>query len=78
MQSPLFSGICTAAGSDGAWRAGTVSLRSWGSDQYGQLGNGKKLNQPSPIEFSHPPGVSCMLLASGGTTSYAVSTPGAV
>jgi alpha-tubulin suppressor-like RCC1 family protein len=54
------------------------SLRSWGSDQYGQLGNDKKVNQPSPIEFSPPPGVSYMLLASGGTTSYAVSTTGDV
>jgi alpha-tubulin suppressor-like RCC1 family protein len=54
------------------------SLRSWGSDQSGQLGNDKRVNQPSPIEFSPPPGVSYMLLASGGSTSYAVSTTGDV
>ncbi len=54
------------------------SLRSWGSDQNGQLGNDKRVNQPSPIEFSPPPGVSYMLFASGGSTSYAVSTTGDV
>jgi alpha-tubulin suppressor-like RCC1 family protein len=54
------------------------SLRSWGDDQSGQLGDGHTTTQPSPIAFAPPPGVTYKLLASGASTSYAISTAGDV
>jgi alpha-tubulin suppressor-like RCC1 family protein len=50
------------------------ALYAWGDDQYGQLGDGQTTTEPSPVEFYPPPGVIYVLLATGGTTSYAVST----
>jgi alpha-tubulin suppressor-like RCC1 family protein len=52
------------------------SLRAWGNDESGQLGDQGTLNQPSPIVFDPPVGVTYKLLATGGGTSYAVSTVG--
>ncbi len=54
------------------------SLRSWGADQSGQLGNGRTVDEAAPVKFSPPAGVTYALLASGATTSYAVSTTGDV
>ena len=54
------------------------SLRAWGDDQSGQLGNGITGVEREPVEISPPSGVTYRLLASGGSTSYAVSTTGAV
>jgi len=54
------------------------SLRSWGFDTGGQLGDGATSDQASPILFAPPPGVTYQLLATGGQTSYAVSTTGDV
>jgi alpha-tubulin suppressor-like RCC1 family protein len=54
------------------------SLQAWGDDQYGQLGDDKTVNEPSPVAFTAPKGVTYKLLASGGVTSYAVSTTGEV
>ncbi len=54
------------------------SLCSWGDNQFGQLGNGNKITQPSPIAFAPPTGVTYQSLASGGSTSYAISTSGDV
>jgi alpha-tubulin suppressor-like RCC1 family protein len=54
------------------------SFRSWGDDQFGELGDGRTTDEPSPIVFSPPVGVTYQLLASGGGTSYAVSTSGDV
>jgi alpha-tubulin suppressor-like RCC1 family protein len=54
------------------------SLRSWGDNQSGQLGNGDTITQASPIAFDPPTGVAYELLASGASTSYAVSTNGDV
>jgi alpha-tubulin suppressor-like RCC1 family protein len=54
------------------------SLRSWGDDQDGQLGDGKTVNEPSPVTFAAPAGVTYQFLASGAVTSYAVSTTGEV
>jgi alpha-tubulin suppressor-like RCC1 family protein len=55
------------------------TLRAWGNDQWGQLGDGgaKKL-QASPVQISPPNGVTYQTLASGGGTSYAISTTGNV
>jgi len=54
------------------------SFRAWGDDQYGQLGNGHTADEPSPVVFSAPAGVTYQLLVSSGSTSYAVSTSGDV
>jgi len=54
------------------------SLRSWGDDQSGQLGDGHTTTKASPIEFFPPTGVTYKLLASGASTSYAISTTGDV
>ncbi len=54
------------------------SLRSWGDDQWGQLGDGGTTNQASPVPFTPPPGVTYVGLASGGLTSYAVTRTGDV
>ncbi len=54
------------------------SLRSWGDNQSGQLGNHNTTNAPSPIGIAPPPGVTYKTLASGANTSYAISTTGDV
>ena len=54
------------------------SLRSWGDGQYGQLGDKSTATRPSPVAFSPPAGVTYERLASGGVTSYAESTTGAL
>jgi alpha-tubulin suppressor-like RCC1 family protein len=55
------------------------ALYSWGADLFGQLGNGKQTAaEPSPVPFSAPAGVTYKTLASGGGTSYAISTTGNV
>lgn len=57
------------------------SLRSWGDDSCGQLGDhqeGPSALELSPIRFDPPAGVVYRQLATGGLTSYAVSTTGTV
>jgi alpha-tubulin suppressor-like RCC1 family protein len=54
------------------------SLRAWGDDAYGQLGDGQTTNEASPIDITTPSGVTYAHLASGGGTSYALSTTGDV
>jgi alpha-tubulin suppressor-like RCC1 family protein len=54
------------------------SLRAWGNDQDGQLGDGGTRAEALPIEIFPPPGVTYGMLASGGVTSYGVSTGGEV
>ena len=54
------------------------SLRAWGNDSYGQLGDGKTSNEASPITIFPPLGVTYRFLASGGATSFAISTSGQV
>jgi Regulator of chromosome condensation (RCC1) repeat len=50
------------------------SLYAWGSDSYSQLGDGGTRTEASPVRFSPPSQVTYSALASGGTTSYAIST----
>jgi alpha-tubulin suppressor-like RCC1 family protein len=51
---------------------------AWGTNSYGQLGDGSTTNESSPVQI-HPPGdVTYTLLASGGETSYGVSATGDV
>jgi alpha-tubulin suppressor-like RCC1 family protein len=56
------------------------SLWAWGDDWAGQLGNGgaSGMQEPSPVRFRSPAGVTYRSLATGSATSYAVSTTGAV
>jgi alpha-tubulin suppressor-like RCC1 family protein len=53
-------------------------LFAWGDDQYGQLGNGTTGDDPSPVPFSAPHGVTYWSLATSGATSYAISISGDV
>jgi alpha-tubulin suppressor-like RCC1 family protein len=54
------------------------SLYAWGAGGSYQLGTGTTANQASPVRIFAPPGVRYRLLATGGSTSYAVSTAGNV
>jgi alpha-tubulin suppressor-like RCC1 family protein len=54
------------------------SLWAWGTNFYGQLGDGTTQSQASPVRFYPPAGVTYKTLATGAITSYAVSTTGEV
>ena len=54
------------------------AIYAWGSDGSYQLGDGKTADEPSPELISPPAGVTYQTLASGGETSYAISTAGDV
>jgi alpha-tubulin suppressor-like RCC1 family protein len=54
------------------------SLFAWGAGSAYQLGTGTTANQPSPVQIFAPRGVRYRLLATGGSTSYAISTAGNV
>jgi alpha-tubulin suppressor-like RCC1 family protein len=67
------------------WRNGQTlvilsdgSLWAWGNGMGFQLGNGKRELQPSPVRFYSPAGVTYVSLATGSTTSYAISASGGV
>ncbi len=53
-------------------------LWAWGNGGHYQLGTGTTAMQPSPVPFYPPPGVTYRTLATGGLTSYAISTAGDV
>jgi alpha-tubulin suppressor-like RCC1 family protein len=54
------------------------ALYAWGNGSHYQIGDGKKTNEPSPVQFRAPAGVTYKTLVSGGATSYAISTAGNV
>lgn len=54
------------------------SMYAWGADGAFQLGDGKRAAEPSPVKISPPDGVTYQAVASGGDTSYGVSTAGEV
>jgi alpha-tubulin suppressor-like RCC1 family protein len=54
------------------------SLWAWGSNFYGQLGDGTLRSQASAVRFYPPAGVVYKTLAAGAITSYAISTAGKV
>jgi alpha-tubulin suppressor-like RCC1 family protein len=53
-------------------------LYAWGADGQGQLGDGKTTMESSPELITPPAGVTYQALAASGSTSYGVSTTGAV
>jgi alpha-tubulin suppressor-like RCC1 family protein len=54
------------------------SLYAWGNDSTYQLGDGSTANEDSPEQIFPPAGVTYQSMASGGNTSYAISTAGNV
>ena len=54
------------------------ALYAWGAGGDYQLGTGTTANQPSPVPIFAPAGVRYRLLATGGSTSYAVAANGNV
>jgi hypothetical protein len=53
------------------------SLWSWGSDQFGQLGDGTVSPSSAPVQVDVPKGVSFVQMSSGGSTMYAIDSAGA-
>lgn len=83
VQLPDASPVAQAAegGSDAGNGQTIVRLRdgsvfAWGNDDYAQLGNGRTGVELTPIQIEPPDGVSYAELASGGATSYAITTTG--
>jgi alpha-tubulin suppressor-like RCC1 family protein len=54
------------------------AVYAWGNDAYAQLGDGNTKDQSTPERVAPPAGVSYETVASGGATSYAISTTGDV
>ncbi len=54
------------------------SVWTWGSNRYGQLGQGRVSPSSGPTKVSVPDGVSFTLVDSGGATEYGIDTSGAV
>ncbi len=54
------------------------SMYAWGANGAFQLGNGKRVAETSPVKVPPPHGVTYRAVASGGDTSYGISTAGEV
>jgi alpha-tubulin suppressor-like RCC1 family protein len=54
------------------------TLRAWGDNWAGQLGNGQRGMRSSPTVIHPPAGVSYQILATGSATSYGLSPDGKV
>jgi alpha-tubulin suppressor-like RCC1 family protein len=54
------------------------ALWSWGDNRDFQLGDHRRRDRATPVRFRAPPGVTYRTLATGGLTSYAISTTGQV
>jgi alpha-tubulin suppressor-like RCC1 family protein len=54
------------------------SVYAWGNDAFYQLGDGKTASEDLPEKILPPAGVTYRTLATGGATSYAISTAGNV
>jgi len=52
------------------------SVWAWGSNAWGQLGNGQLTNTSSPVQVDVPSGVTFSQVDSGGSTSYALDSTG--
>ncbi len=54
------------------------TLRAWGYDNFGQLGDHASKTEASPVTVTPPTGVTYVSLATGGTTSYGIDTSGRI
>jgi alpha-tubulin suppressor-like RCC1 family protein len=54
------------------------SVYAWGNDDHYQLGDGRTASEDLPEKILPPAGVTYRTLATGGNTSYAISTAGKV
>jgi alpha-tubulin suppressor-like RCC1 family protein len=54
------------------------SLYAWGDDGHSQLGDGRTVAEASPEQIFPPAGVTYATVATGGNTSYAISTSGII
>jgi len=54
------------------------ALWSWGDNRDFQLGDHRRRDRATPVRFRAPAGVTYKTLATGGLTSYAISTTGQV
>jgi alpha-tubulin suppressor-like RCC1 family protein len=54
------------------------TLRAWGDDRFGQLGDGRTATESAPVEVFPPTGVTYSFLATGSNTSYGVTPAGDV
>jgi alpha-tubulin suppressor-like RCC1 family protein len=54
------------------------SVWAWGSDEYGQLGNGKISSGSRPTRIDVPPQEPFVQVISGGSTMYGIDSSGAV
>jgi alpha-tubulin suppressor-like RCC1 family protein len=52
------------------------SLWEWGSNRFGQLGNGSTTNALTPLRLIEPPGVHFVKIDSGGAANYAIDRSG--
>jgi len=52
------------------------SLWEWGSNRFGQLGDGSTRNAFTPIRLTEPPGVRFVKVNSGGAANYALDSAG--
>jgi alpha-tubulin suppressor-like RCC1 family protein len=51
-------------------------LWEWGSGRYGQLGDGRRIDRPTPFRLTDPRGIRFVAVNSGGGANYAVDRRG--
>ena len=51
-------------------------LWEWGSGDYGQLGDGRRVDRPTPFRLTDPRGVRFVAVNSGGGANYAIDRRG--
>ena len=59
-------------------RTSTGQVLAWGSNDYGQLGNGTTTNSSTPVAVSLPSGTTITAIAGGSFHSLALSSSGQV
>ena len=71
--------VAVAAGDDHSLALGSNgTLYAWGYNGYGQLGNGTKTNEDTPVTVSFPSGVKATAIAAGENLSLALGSDGNV
>ena len=71
--------VAVAAGDDHSLALGSNgTLYAWGYNGYGQLGNGTKTNEDTPVTVTFPSGVKATAIAAGTNFSLALGSDGNV